>query len=316
MIRGIANVVGMRPGRIRVHSFAKAGIVNQVAKHPLRSGRTANIAHADKQNTDFGSSTTHSNPRVINRLNTAANSNARQGLRANTPIGNGGLYVYLKSHSFDRIRAMSKLLPTLLLLAALLPPGDVAAHGSVTPEDDLCIMRIGYYQAHFKIYLPATRGHQEYCEDIPDTGETIFIMEYEHSGLADVPIDFRIIRNTTGQGIFTALEDVQAIDDLESVTVIHHDAAIQRDVFTIMYDFQEQGEFVGIVNVRNPDTGKVYTAVFPFEVGFAGLGWWPWFVLIAVFLQLNYLWLNGTITRWQRHWQKQPGVVVDGLSNG
>jgi len=211
---------------------------------------------------------------------------------------------------------MSKLLPTLLLLAALLPPDDVAAHGSVTPEDDLCIMRIGYYQAHFKIYLPATRGHKEYCEDIPDTGETIFIMEYEHSGLADVPIDFRIIRNTTGQGIFTALEDVQAIDDLESVTVIHHDAAIQRDVFTIMYDFQEQGEFVGIVNVRNPDTGKVYTAVFPFEVGFAGLGWWPWVVLIAVFLQLNYLWLNGTITRWQRHWQKQRGVVGDGLSNG
>mgnify|MGYP001315750625 CR=1 FL=1 len=183
------------------------------------------------------------------------------------PVGNGDLYMYLNSHSFDRIRAMSRLLPTLLLLAALLMPDDVAAHGSVTPEDDLCIMRIGYYQAHFKIYLPVTRGHKEYCEDIPDTGETIFIMEYEHSGLADVPIDFRIIRNTTGQGIFTALEDVQAIDDLESVTVIHHDAAIQRDVFTIMYDFQEQGEFVGIVNVRNPDTGKVYTAVFPFEVG-------------------------------------------------
>ncbi|MDG2376297.1 MAG: hypothetical protein P8M18_08095 [Woeseiaceae bacterium] len=211
---------------------------------------------------------------------------------------------------------MSKLLPTLLLFAALLPPDDVTAHGSVTPEDDLCIMQIGYYQAHFKIYLPATRGHKEYCEDIPDTGETIFIMEYEHSGLADVPIDFRIIRNVTDQGIFTALEDVRAIDDLEAVTVIHHDAAIQRDVFTIMYDFQEQGEFVGIVNVRNMETGKVYTAVFPFEVGFAGLGWWPLFVLIAVFLQFNYLSLNGTIGHWQRHWQKKRRVVIDGVRNG
>ena len=210
---------------------------------------------------------------------------------------------------------MSRLLPTLLLLATLLPPDHAAAHGSVTPEDDLCIMRIGYYQAHFKIYLPATRGHKEYCEDIPDTGETIFIMEYEHSGLAVVPIDFRIIRNVTDQGIFTALEDIQAIDDLEAVTVIHHDAAIQRDVFTIMYDFQEQGEFVGIVNVQNPDTGKVYTAVFPFEVGFAGLGWWPWFVLMAVFLQLNYLWLNGTIGRWHRNLHNKGRVVIDGVSN-
>ena len=194
-------------------------------------------------------------------------------------------------------------------------PGTSAAHGSVTPEDDICIIRIGYYKAHFKIYLPASRGHKEYCEDIPGTGETVFVMEYEHSGLGDVPIDFRIIRNVTGQGVFTALEDVEAVDDLDAVTVIHHDAAIQRDVFTIMYDFDEQGEFVGIVNVRNPETGKLYTAVFPFEVGFTGLGWWPWFALVAVVLQINYLWMSGWFGRWRRSRQKRRLVVIDGSSD-
>ena len=206
-------------------------------------------------------------------------------------------------------------LPSLVALVAVVFPTTTAAHGSVTPEDDICIMRIGFYEAHFKIYLPRTRGHREYCEDIPSVGETVFVMEYEHSGLGDVPIDFRIIRNVTGQGVFTALEDVERIEDLQSVTVIHHEAAVQPDVFTIMYDFEEQGEFVGIVTVQSPENGKTYTAVFPFEVGFAGFGWWPWFVLLAVILQANYFVMSGRLARWRRERRKKKFVVVPGAGD-
>jgi hypothetical protein len=203
----------------------------------------------------------------------------------------------------------------LCLTAVLLIPAETAAHGSVTPEDDICIIRIGYYKAHFKMYLPRRKGHRDYCEDIPDTGETVFVMEYEHSGLGNVPIDFRIIRNTTGKGTFTALQDVEQITDLEAVTVVHHEAAVQADVFTILYDFDEEGEFVGIVTVENPDTGKVYTAVFPFKVGFAGFGWWPWFVLVAIALQLNYFLMNGRFARWRRQRRRKKFVVISGAGN-
>jgi len=210
---------------------------------------------------------------------------------------------------------MSLRLAALLALAAIVFPTTAAAHGSVTPEDDICIIRIGFYRAHFKMYLPRSKGHQEYCEDIPGTGETVFVMEYEHSGLGDVPVDFRIIRNITGKGIFTALEDVERIEDLDAVTVVHHAAAVQPDVFTIMYDFAEQGEFVGIVTVQSPENGKVYTAVFPFEVGFAGFGWWPWFILIALALQFNYFVMNGRFSRWRRDRRKKKFVVVGGSGN-
>jgi hypothetical protein len=180
-----------------------------------------------------------------------------------------------------------------------LAPRDLLAHGSVTPEDDLCIIRIGYYRAHFKIYLPRTREHSEYCEDIPGTGEAVFVMEYEHSGLGDVPIDFRVIRNVTGQGTFTNLEDVEKIGGLDDITIFHHPAAIQPDVFTYLFQFDDQGEFVGIVTVRQPETGKIYTAVFPFEVGYTGIPVWAWFIVIAIVLQVHFLWMNGTIGRWR-----------------
>jgi hypothetical protein len=208
-----------------------------------------------------------------------------------------------------------RLAPVLCLLTAALIPPSAVAHGSVTPEDDICIIRIGFYKAHFKMYLPRSKGHEEYCEDIPGTGETVFVMEYEHSGLGDVPVDFRIIRNVTGQGIFTALEDVEQIENLDAVTVVHHQAAVQPDVFTIMYDFDEQGEFVGIVTVQSPENGKVYTAVFPFEVGFAGFGWWPWFALIVIALQINYFIMSGRFARWRRERRKKKFVVVQGAGN-
>jgi len=203
------------------------------------------------------------------------------------------------------------LMSFLALLCLSLCPEPSQAHGSVTPEEDICIIRIGYYKAHFKIYLPQTDGHDEYCEDIPGTGETVFIMEYEHSGLGDVPVDFRVIRNITGKGVFTALQDVESIGDLEPVTVVHHAAAVQPDVFTIMYDFKEEGEFVGIVTVQNQETGKVYTAVFPFEVGFAGFGWWPWFVAIVIAIQVNYFLMTGWFGRWREGRQKRLATAAE-----
>lgn len=151
--------------------------------------------------------------------------------------------------------------------------------------------------------------HNEYCEDIPGIGEAVFVMEYAHSGLGDVPIDFRVIRNVTGKGTFTVLEDVQQIDNLESITLFHHPAAVQPDVFTYVHQFDEQGEFVGIVTVKQPETGQVYTAVFPFEVGYTGIPVWAWFIVIAIFLQLNFLWMNGSFSRWRKHFSKNEAAT-------
>ncbi|NNF52392.1 MAG: hypothetical protein HKN59_08135, partial [Gammaproteobacteria bacterium] len=190
-----------------------------------------------------------------------------------------------------KILSLIAIAAAALAATVLSPPA--LAHGSVTPEEDLCLIRIGYYSAHFKIYLPQQRGHKQFCEDLPATGESIFVMEYEHSGLGDIPIDFRIIQNVTGQGRFTQLKHVAAIADLDAHTVYHLPGAIQPDVFTAMHDFKERGDFVGIVTVNEPVSGQTLTAVFPFAVGFTGFGYWPLLVIAALLIQLNYLWMSG-----------------------
>ena len=37
----------------------------------------------------------------------------------------------------------------------------LVAHGSVVEDGDLCLIRIGFYQAHFTIYQPRSAGHEE-----------------------------------------------------------------------------------------------------------------------------------------------------------
>lgn len=170
------------------------------------------------------------------------------------------------------------------------------AHGSVSAEDDLCAIKIGYFKAHFKIYLPRTKQHKDYCEDIPEKGEAVFVMEYMHSGLGEIPIDFRIIRDVTGMGKFARWEDVQEIGDLDAVTEFYQSASVVPDVFTVLYQFDEPGDYIGIVNATPPD-GRAYTAVFPFEVGFTGFGYWPLILVLAIALQLNYWYMNGRLTR-------------------
>ncbi len=200
---------------------------------------------------------------------------------------------------------VSYVLRGLLILPLLLAHHAAKGHGGVVAEDDLCLIEIGFYRAHFKMYQPRTRQHEQFCEDLPEAGESVFVMEYIHAGLSDVPIDFRIVRNSTGLGRFTQLVDVAGIEDIEEITVFHHPAGVQPDVFTIVHHFDEAGEYVGIVTIEQPNTGKAYTAVFPFSVGFTGFGYWPLVAGAVILLQLHYLWMTGRFRR--RHGiQKRP----------
>ena len=162
-----------------------------------------------------------------------------------------------------------------LLVFCLALAQQTMGHGSMTPEGDICILEIGYLKAHFKTYLPGSHGHEQFCEALPEASEAVFVMEYEHDSLADMMIEFRIIRELTGKREFTREKDIEKIDDLESVTVAYHPPHREPDVFSITHRFEEPGWYVGIITARSLELDETYVAVFPFEVGFTGYRYWP-----------------------------------------
>jgi len=170
----------------------------------------------------------------------------------------------------------------------------------VSLKEDLCVIQVGFFRAHFKVYLPELRQHEEFCEDLPAAGEAVFVMEYMHPSLDTVPVDFRIIRNETGLGRYTRLEDVEKMGNLDELTVFHHPAAAQVDVFTVLHEFESAGHFVGIVTVQQADTQQTLKAVFPFDVGFTGFGYGTLFILGALAIHLQYLYLSGWFARRRR----------------
>lgn len=188
------------------------------------------------------------------------------------------------------------LLVVGVMLAAW--PPQLAAHGGVVEEDDICVIKVDYLRAHFKIYQPRVSGHEQFCEDLPVASESVFVMEYMHDALQAMPIDFRIIRDVTGKGRFARLQDVEAIEDLDAATVFHNRGVLEPDVYTVSHTFDEEGDFIGIVSAQHPETNKIYAAVFPFEVGFTGWGYWPLIIGLLVLIQIQYFVMSGRLKRW------------------
>lgn len=202
----------------------------------------------------------------------------------------------LVSHPMQTVRSIV-LVCTALLLGL---PSHVYAHGGVAYEEDLCVINIDFLKAHFTIYQPQSRGNEEFCEDIPSVSEAVFVMEYQHDFLKEMPVDFRIIRDEQDFGIYARWEDVQGISDLDAVTAFYQAPAVRpQGSFTTEYTFTESGTYIGIVTAQHPDDERVYKAVFYFQVGGPDYGSLPWFLALAIALQGAYWFSNGGLDRWR-----------------
>lgn len=176
------------------------------------------------------------------------------------------------------------------------------SHGGVFLENDLCVIQIGFYKAHFTIYQPQISQHMEYCEDIPEVSESVFVMEYAHDGLREAPTDFRIIKDVLGRGRFFKREDLEKINDIEAVSVFYQKPSVQQDgVLLALHQFNEKGNYIGIVTADILDSSGQYIAVFPFRVGSRSWGYIPLFIAIALFLQFNYWLMNGGYSRLRKY---------------
>ena len=135
-------------------------------------------------------------------------------------------------------------------------------------RDDVCIIKIGFYEAHFTAYQPQSSGDKQFCQELPEIGETLFVLDYLHSSMKEVPIDFRIIRNVTNMGKYVQLGDINAIEDIEAVTVFYQQPSVHANAsLTVDYTFTVPGNYIGIVTAGHPTKNTTYSAVFPLTVG-------------------------------------------------
>jgi hypothetical protein len=183
------------------------------------------------------------------------------------------------------------------LLMILTPAGSWAGGGLVI-ESDVCIIWIDFYSTHFTAYQPASSGNEQFCQDLPSTGETIFVLDYLHQSLKDVPVDFRIIRDVTGQGRFVKTKHVEALKDIEQHTVFYQPPVVRPDAsLKIEHEFSKPGSYVGIVSAGHPTNDMTYTAVFPFDVGMSRRGYLvPLLIILAVLAVAGLGWYRRSAT--------------------
>ena len=211
----------------------------------------------------------------------------------------GQLRQYGKATLSARISRQWRASCYLLFLAMIsIWPQQAGAHGGVSSQDDVCLIRIGFLEAHFAIYQPQSQGSQEFCEDIPDVADSVFVMDYLHDFLKEMPVDFRILEDVNKAGVFAKWEDVVAIDDIDRHTVFYQSPSIQPGgVLTVEHKFERKGDYIGVVTAQHPSGEKTYRAVFYFQVGGSNFGYVPLIVGLVILLQILYLRTSGRLRR-------------------
>ena len=176
----------------------------------------------------------------------------------------------------------------------------VVGHGGVAFEEDLCVISINFMQAHFTVFQPETSQSDEFCEDIPDITNSVFVMEYLHDLLYEMNIDFRIVRDINNAGQYADWQDIQGIDDLEAATVYYQQPSIESGgYYRASYAFEERGTYIGVVTASHPLEDRDYNAVFYFQVGGRDWGSIPLFIALLVLAQGSYWYSRGGYAKYK-----------------
>lgn len=159
-------------------------------------------------------------------------------------------------------------------LLALAAAGSAMAHGGVSLEDDVCLLKLGRYRMHFTGYQPQTSGAREFCEDIPATGTAVIVLDAVDDALRGMPLELRILKDTADLGNDARVESLGDAAAIEAATLARLAPAVHATGSSMLqYTFPEAGRFIGYVRAR-PAVGEDVVAVFPFAVGGGSTRWY------------------------------------------
>jgi hypothetical protein len=153
------------------------------------------------------------------------------------------------------------MISRFLVALALATAGMVAeaqAHGGVSIEQGQCIMKIGPDQMTFTGYQPL-KSREQFCDDIPDIGPTIIVLDAQQDELRDMALEIRVLRDV-GQS--------NDNENLEANTEVYvAPKKYKTGTLNFEYNFANKGKYIGLVKAKSDDGTKEYVSRFPFSVG-------------------------------------------------
>lgn len=150
-----------------------------------------------------------------------------------------------------------------ILLAALLGAPSAAARGDLGVDRDACVLEVGPERVYFTAYQPDGAG-RKFCEDLPELGPAIFVLDFAEPGLREMRVAFRLLRGSSG--------------DAEATLAYLPPAIHPTGTFSYRYEFTRPGEYEGVVTADGAN-GEHWVARFPFTVAAPGLGAAPYYLI-------------------------------------
>jgi hypothetical protein len=89
-----------------------------------------------------------------------------------------------------------------LLAAALVPVSQALAHGGASVDTDQCRIFVGPHLVHFTAYQPQLTGTTEFCNDIPELGNTTLVFDYEGKALRNMTVELEITKEPEGSRVY------------------------------------------------------------------------------------------------------------------
>ena len=144
------------------------------------------------------------------------------------------------------------------------------AHGNVPIEEDACARFLGRQIIHFSAYQPQHEKGAQYCNEIPNTGDTIVVVDLYNQRLREVPVSLKIIDPNApeeNQVLFASKPKIYKHGVIEASAPFDH-SGLYRAVVTIF----DGGEQSGSLDFRvEPDKTLAYVSSALMYAIFLGL---------------------------------------------
>lgn len=143
---------------------------------------------------------------------------------------------------------------------------DSFAHRSQDEQRDSCRIQVGYEPMHFTAYTPKFSKSKQYCQEIPNLGQTSLVFDYEGKKLRQIMIAFEVTKEPEGTRVF-----YQQPEQYTSGT------------FSKNIDLTPFGVGAYLAHIKIFHKGKTLDTHLPFNVtNKSGLGGGLWLLLLLI----------------------------------